>query len=294
MLGASAPSDVSPHSPGSVHLEDGLEPMRRLLAFGTLCAAVTLGLTSCSSLKLTNTATGPPAISFAIAVPQQNGQASTGSHLIRMSTSSTYLRPVISTKQGDSTLIVTAVEAVFKEMELQRASATSDCTVTPTGQSSDSDQCDEFNLGPIVSDFPIQTPGNSTRVAIGFAQKETYSSFWFRLHRLDPNDANDASLINQRPELQGASVYVSGTFNGTAFKVGISAEQTEKLTFKTPVVLGDGSQLGLGVTLDVLSWFKDPATGQLIDPTAVASSDSLQALVAGNIASSLSLQVTQL
>ncbi len=268
--------------------------MRRLLAFGTLCAAATLGLTSCSSLKVTTTNTGPPAISFAIAVPQQNGQASTGSHLVRMSTASTGLRPIISSKQGDTTLTVNAVEAVFKEMELQRSSATGDCTVTPTGETSDSDQCDEFSLGPLISDFPIQTPGSPTQVALGFAEKQTYSSFWFRLHRLDPNDANDQSLLNQRPELNGASVVVSGTFNGTAFKVGLSVEQTEKLTFQNPTVLGDGSQLGLGVTFDVLSWFKDPATGQLIDPATVASSDSLQALVAGNIASSLSLQVTQL
>jgi hypothetical protein len=268
--------------------------MRRTLTFATFCAAATLGLTSCSSLKVTNTNTGPPAISFAIAVPQQNGTASTGSHLVRTSTAGRYLRPVISTKIGDSTLTVNSVEAVFKEMELQRASATGDCTVTATGASSDSDQCDEFSLGPLIKDFPIQTPGNPTQVTLGFAQKQTYSSFWFRLHRLDPNDSNDASLLSQRPELNGASVYISGTFNGNAFKVGISAEQTEKLTFKNPIVLTDGSQLGLGVTFDVVSWFKDPSTGRLIDPAAVATSDSLQALVASNIAASMTLQVTQI
>lgn len=267
--------------------------MRRL-TFATLCVAATLGLASCSSLNVTNTSSGQPAVTFSVAVPQQNGTASTSSDLIRMSTSGTYLRPIISTKIGDSTLTVTSVEAVFKEMELQRASATSACTVVATGQTSDSDQCDEFSLGPLVTDFPIQTPGSPTRVTIGFAQKQTYSSFWFRLHRLDPADANDASLITQRPELNGASVYISGTFNGTAYKVGISAEQTEKLDFQSPVVLTDGSQLGLGVTFDVSSWFKDPATGRLIDPSTVASSDSLQALVAANIASSMTLQVTQI
>jgi hypothetical protein len=268
----------------------------RRATIGALGLGISLGLTSCSSLKITSSSSGPPAVVVSFAVPQQSAQASVAGGLARMSMapSDLHARALISTTEGDTTLIVAAVEVVVQEVELQQAAATADCTVTPAGQTTDSDECDEVLLGPAISDLPVVTPGSSKQVALGSVKQTTYSSLWFRLHRLDPNDPNDAQLIGQRPELEGASIHMTGSWNGKAFSVGLALQQTEKLAFQQAVTLGDGSQLAVGVTVDVLSWFKDPDTGHLIDPTTLATDSAAQAKVAANIAASLSVETTQI
>ncbi len=265
----------------------------RTIVLGAAGVVGLLGVTACSSLKITNSSSGPPAVSVAMGVPDSSAVASISGASGDVAASPAPLRAVISTKRGDTTLTVTSVQMVLRELELRRSSATTPCTETPPG-GTDSDPCDEILVGPALYALPLQTPGSSSRVALGFAKQETYSAFWFRLHRLSSSDSTDAAIISQYPYLNGASLYIKGTFNGQPFQVGLALDQTEKLSFQSPPSLQDGSQLAIGVTVDVLAWFVDPDTHQLIDPSTLPTDSNAQAKVAANIAGSLSMMITQL
>jgi len=145
-----------------------------------------------------------------------------------------------------------------------------------------------------VFDLPLAQGSTAQRVALGQVEIDTYSELWFRLHDLSSDDSADQQLINQNPELDGASVQLTGTWNGTAFNVVLPLGQVETLGLGSPLQLEDGSQVAIGISVDLASWFEDPDTGRLMDPKAAETDQAVRDKILSNIPGSLTVSVTQL
>jgi len=260
------------------------------VAVAGLCVAATAIAAACSSLKVTNTRTGSPLVSVTLDV----SRASANGSVAASTTSDVQPRPSVVSTIGDSTLTITAARVVLREIELRRSAASSPCTVTPSGQTSDSDECDELVTPPQLVNVPLRATDIVPRVAFGNVQLESYSELWFRLHELSAADSADEALLQQNPGMkEGASVQLAGSWNDTTFTVDLPLGQTESLPFPSAIQLGDGAQLQIGVAVDLLGWFRDPDTGRLIDPRKAASVDSVRAQVLANIAGSFTMSTVQ-
>lgn len=70
----------------------------------------------------------------------------------------------------------------------------------------------------------------------------------------------------------GASAFIDGTYNGTAFKI-TSTLAADRVTQETLAVT-DGTPLDVAITIDPSTWFVDN-TGALVDPTVVANNTTI-------------------
>lgn len=273
------------------HERPGRRILTRPVVIAGLCVAATAAAAACSSLKVTNTRTGSPLVAVSLDVAGTSASGSVGG----AASSEPAPRPTIVTTVGDSTLSITSVRVVLREIEMRRSSASAACTETPTGQTSDSDQCDELVVRPQLVDLPLQSTDPVPRIAFGNVKvDESYAELWFRLHELSAADSADEALLQQNPGLKdGAAVQISGSWNDTTFTADLPLGQTESLPFRSAIQLGDGAQLGIGVTVDLRSWFEDPDTGRLIDPRKAASVDSVRAKVLANIPASFTMSTQQ-
>src|SRR5205085_2360064 len=116
--------------------------MRRLLSAGSLpLIAVLAG--ACSDA-------GPSTMSqvgFNTATQSPPVAASTGAAFAVNGT------PESFTDLSGNVLVINGVELVLREIELHRAGAVTDCAPGT------SDECEELEIGPVLLDLPLGTPG---------------------------------------------------------------------------------------------------------------------------------------
>lgn len=189
---------------------------------------------------------------------------------------------VISTPEtftdGTNTLVISKVELVLRKIELHRLGATLDCD---TGGSSD---CEELELGPVLVDVPLGTPGAARNFSVQIAPG-SYDKVEFNIHA--PSGSDDAAFIQTNPAFAGVSVRVTGTYNnGPEFTYtgNLEAEMEFELNPPLPANETGATDLTLFVNLD--KWFRD-AGGALIDPTTANPGQPNESLVEQNIKSSL-------
>lgn len=181
-------------------------------------------------------------------------------------------------------LVITKAQLVIARVELVRAGAT--CTSDAVsgddhGVESEND-CAELQLAPSLVDLPV----NGTVVnALSFTIPEgTYSSLEAKLRPIRAgNDGGPAStaFLAAHPDLNGVSVIVEGTFNGTAFSYKGAVSTGIERTFSPPLTVG-ATPLGLTVNADLATWFRT-STGTLVDPATANSGGANAQLVADNI-----------
>jgi len=178
---------------------------------------------------------------------------------------------------GTNTLVINSVRFVLREIELHRAGAASDCL-----EGAD-DDCEELELGPVLVDLPLGTPGAARTFTVELAPG-SYDEVEFELHRVTSGE--DAAFLQEHPELQDASVLVNGTYNGEAFAyVGrFGAEMEFNLVPQLTVVEAGATDLTLFVSLD--SWFRNQS-GSLVHPATANEAGPNQSLVEQNIKASL-------
>ena len=182
---------------------------------------------------------------------------------------------------GGSTLTITRVAVVVREIELERLND-DDCDLLAES----ADECEKFETGPMVFEVPMD--GSVTHaVAIDAVPADVYDELEFDIHKLDSQDAEDALVVQQNPELDGMSIRVEGDFDGTSFVYETDLNEEQEMALSPPLeITEDMTDLNVTLTLDVDRWFRG-AAGSLVDP-ATANKDGVnENLVRDNIKSSI-------
>jgi hypothetical protein len=176
-------------------------------------------------------------------------------------------------------LVITRVQLVLAELELQRAGGT--CTSGDT-YSSSSDSCEELELPPTMIELPVN--GNVVSAVSVPVPPGSYSAFEAKITLADTGRRGGAALIAAHPELRAASVRVEGTFNGKPFTyTGATRAQIES-RFDPPLV-ADASGINVTVRVNLTGWFRT-SSGALIDPATANAGGPNAELVSTNIARS--------
>jgi len=194
------------------------------------------------------------------------------------------------------TLALSQVSLVLRKIELKRVESTT-CPGDDDGQSSgpaasdgsgegehpDGD-CEELAVGPLLVDLPLG--GGIDRVLSVPVDSGTFRGVEFKIHQLE-STPSDQALLADHPELMGVSVMVTGRYDGQdfTFTSDVTAKQESRL--EPPLVVADGVDANLTLTVDVGSWFM--VDGALVDPAQAATGQPLESAVRDNIRRSFRL-----
>lgn len=243
----------------------------RLLALAGV-SALGASLVACAADSTGPNASAAGAISLSFA---SVGASSTSSST---SLSGGTLSGALAGSSGVDALVITRVQLVLAELELQRAGGT--CTSGDADSSSDS--CAELELPPTMIELPVN--GNVVSAVSVPVPPGSYSAFEAKITLADTGRRGGAALIAAHPELRAASVRVEGTFNGKPFTyTGATRAQIES-RFDPPLV-ADGSGINVTVRVNLTGWFRT-SSGALIDPATANAGGPNAELVSTNIARS--------
>lgn len=213
-----------------------------------------------------NVATRPAAPTAAVS-------AATSPSLVTAGTPETFT-------DGTNTLIIDQVQLVLREIELKRVEATTAC-----GESS-GDACEKLELGPILLDLPLGGAGGAARTFSVAVDTGTFGEVEFEIHKPSDDDGSDAAFLQAHPEMAGASVKVTGSFNGTPFSFSSDLDAEEEIELSPPLVATEAAATDLTLLVDLDRWFRDAANG-LVDPASANSGGANESLVEHNIQSTL-------
>jgi len=168
---------------------------------------------------------------------------------------------------GNSTLTLTKVELVMRQIELERVDDDS-CSDLYEGE----DKCEEFETGPMV--FPLPLDGSTDAVlSISDVPPGQYDELEIEIHKVS-NDPEDGALLDARPDLADVSIRVEGDVDGTPFVFTSGVE--EEFEFElTPPIDPSAGPVNVTLSIDVPSWFKD-AGGSVLDPADEANRSAIE------------------
>jgi len=181
-----------------------------------------------------------------------------------------------------NTLVLDSVELVLREIEFERVEATADCDDDLAG----SDDCEEFETDPVLVSLSLD--GSMETAIEATVPAGLYDEVEFELHKLSGDDAEDSALLAADPSLDGISVRVRGSFNGTSFEFTSDLMDEQEVQLVPPLEVVDGVPVNVTMTIDVATWFiEDGST--LIDPATANDGGPNESLVENNIKDSLDL-----
>jgi hypothetical protein len=168
---------------------------------------------------------------------------------------------------GTDTLVLTSVEVVLKQIELERVEAP-DCAPTV-----EDDPCEEFEFGPVLVSLPL-TVGADPAFALDSAPLGSYDEIEFDVHKPDDGDPADQAFVAANPDFADISIRVRGTFNGVAFEFTTPLDVQQELELAPPLVIAENTSTNITVFVDVSTWFV--VGGVLADPADPAMSDEIE------------------
>ena len=179
---------------------------------------------------------------------------------------------------GDDEIVVNGLQIVLRKLRLDGA-PTGSC---PEDAEGDAD-CAVVELGPVVYDLPLEAGADQAVTAL--VPVGTYDHLKFQIHK--PSNANgDAELVAQYPEMDGASIRATGTYNGTEFTFTTDLTEVEDVAFAEAVEVSAEADLPLTLQVDASSWFVDAAGTGLVDPAQANNGLPFESLVEQNIRTS--------
>jgi len=85
------------------------------------------------------------------------------------------------------------------------------------------------------------------------------------------------------PDFASIAIRVRGTFNGAAFTYTSALNEEQEYTFNPPLVIdASGSTTNLTIRVDVATWFLNPTSGALINPTTANTGGANEGVVKEN------------
>jgi hypothetical protein len=179
---------------------------------------------------------------------------------------------------GSDTLIITSVEIVMREIELERLEAPS-CDVEPKPEG-----CEDVELGPVLVDLPL-SPGAQQRFTVQ-VPPGTYTEIEFEIHKVSSDDPDDAVFIQENPDFVDKSIRVQGTFNGQSFTYETDLNVEQELEFTPALVLQESGSTNVTILVDLAAWFRSDSGG-LIDPATANKGGPNENVVRDNIIASM-------
>jgi hypothetical protein len=186
-----------------------------------------------------------------------------------------------ATTASADALVITRAQLVIAKVELVRAGAACTTEEVSGDDDADDDDCAELQLAPSIIDLPVNgTVVNALEVTI---PEGSYSSLEAKLRPIRAGSGGRASaaFLAAHPDLNGVSVIVEGTFNGTAFTYKGAADRGVERSFSPPLT-ATGTPLGLTINADLATWFRN-SSGALIDPRTANAGGVNAQLVEDNI-----------
>jgi hypothetical protein len=179
-------------------------------------------------------------------------------------------------------LVITKVQLVVARMELQRAGASCGSTAAAGDDQNDDHECAELQVAPSVVEVPV----NGTVVSPFTVNLPagSYSAIEAKIRPVraeSEHGAGSSAFLTAHPELNGVSVVVEGTYNGTAFTYKGAPRAEFEREFNPPLVVDD-KPLNVTVAMDLASWFRTQS-GAVIDPATANAGGANAATVAENI-----------
>lgn len=186
--------------------------------------------------------------------------------------SATGMHANVTLGDGTNTLVLTRVQLVLGEIELEPPGMQCD------NSGSGSSDCPEIHLAPALVDLPLDgsvTTAFSTAIPAG-----SYHEVEFKVDAVESGDVGAAEFFAANTTFpRGKSVRVEGTFNGQPFVFTSSVEAEVELEFEPPLTVAEGGT-NVTVNVDVSSWFR--LNGTLINPLGVGA----QSQISSNISAS--------
>ncbi len=179
----------------------------------------------------------------------------------------------------DDELLISRVQLVIREVELERAGADDDdCDDRPIRDRNCEDD-DEVEIGPFLIDLPL-TDGVTPALALD-VPPGTYEELELVLHTPDDDDDDDRAFLVANPGFRRISAIVEGTFNGQPFTYVTRTRAKYELEFEPPITIGpDGDRITVDV--NVGAWFVRRGGG-LISPLEASMPGEARARVEQNI-----------
>jgi hypothetical protein len=187
--------------------------------------------------------------------------------------------PETFTDGSGNKLVITQVQLVLREIELKRVDETSGCEGT------EHDACEKLEVGPVLLDLPLGTPGAARSFSVPVAAG-SYDEIEFEIHKPSDDEASDAAFVRAHPDFAGVSVKVDGTFNGQAFTYVTDLDAEEEIELSPPLVTSDAAATDLTLFVDLDKWFRD-GTDNLVDPASANAGQANEGLVESNIRGTL-------
>jgi hypothetical protein len=178
-----------------------------------------------------------------------------------------------------STLIITKVELVLRQIELRSADG-----ATCVSGEEDDDDCEEFAIGPVLVSLPL-TPG-ADQAFEAEVPAGTYSRVDFEIHKPDDGDPADQLFIQQNPDFAEISIRVTGTFDGVPFVHTTELDVEQELELVPSLVVAEGVNTNLTIFVNLSTWYT--VNGVLVDPATANTGGPNESAVNNNIKDSFS------
>lgn len=183
---------------------------------------------------------------------------------------------------GADTIILSSVEIVLREIELERVDGSGACDDDAgegDGEGDDGD-CEELELGPFLISLPLDG-SVSTQLAVDIPPA-SYSEIEFEVHKPDDDDAGDEEFLAQHPDFVDVSIRVQGTYNGQAFVFETDLNVEQELEFSPPLEVTDDDQTNVTIRVALDAWFR-AAGGALFDPATGNKGGQNESAIKDNI-----------
>jgi len=175
---------------------------------------------------------------------------------------------------GGSTLIITKVELVLRQIEMKSTASTA-CV---SGEEDD-DDCEEFEIGPVLVDLPL-TPG-ADQAFEADVPAGTYSQVDFEVHKPDDGDPADQLFVLQNPDFADISIRVTGTFDGVPFVHTTDLDVEQELALVPNLIVAEGVNTNLTIFVDISAWYL--VNSVLVDPATANKGGQYESEVNNNI-----------
>ncbi len=178
---------------------------------------------------------------------------------------------------GSDTIVVTGVQLVLRQIELERVGGAV-CDTSLAG-----DDCEELKVGATLLDLPLGAGAQRTfTVAVDTG---SFGKLKFEIHK--PSSHDDSTFVAQHPGFDGVSVQVTGSYNGTPFTYTSDLDVEQEYSLNPPLVVTESTGANLTLFVDLQSWFLNQTADGLLDPAQANKGGSFEGEVKSNIEASL-------
>lgn len=133
-------------------------------------------------------------------------------------------------------------------------------------QGDDNEQGEEFELSNQIFDLPLD--GNKVSVSTGQIPTGTYRQVEVEIGPAEEgSDIQDTTLVEGNADSLRYSMAIHGTAGGNEFTFKTHKEFEVEIPLNPAVEVTDTTQsANIDLTVDPSDWFKDPETGDYLDP----------------------------